>query len=209
MFDSCCPRGTYFIYTPTYSRIVKCRVCNPHHLPSGIIRAHAIKFLQHVAPGTFEWSTSRNGTEPRDGFILFLILMPSHPPVCFIQYSRTFVHAFPSLSLATNFHISSYHKRLRFSRGFKIQLCISSSEFSMLAYFPSTYLRLACERTQLPLRHFFRHFLPPAHDSFNLFSSRVFLPTVARDHANGPTNGPSRERPFWAHVIPKMVDPFA
>jgi hypothetical protein len=27
VFDSCCPRGTYFIYTPTYSRILKCRVC--------------------------------------------------------------------------------------------------------------------------------------------------------------------------------------
>jgi len=101
----------------------------------------------HVAPGTFEWSTSRNGTGPHDGFISFLILMPSHPPVCFIQYSRTFVHAFPSLSLATNFHISLYHERLSFSRGFKIQLCISSSEFSMLAYFPSTYLRFACENT--------------------------------------------------------------
>ena len=25
----CCPRGTYFIYTLTYSRILKCRVCNP------------------------------------------------------------------------------------------------------------------------------------------------------------------------------------
>ena len=48
VFDSCCPRGTYFIYTPTYSRILKCRVCNPLHLPSGIIRAHAIKFLQHI-----------------------------------------------------------------------------------------------------------------------------------------------------------------
>jgi hypothetical protein len=29
VLGSCYPRGTYFIYTLTYSRIAKCRVCNP------------------------------------------------------------------------------------------------------------------------------------------------------------------------------------
>jgi len=47
--------GTYFIYTPTYNRMVKCRVCNP--VPSTIRkhRAHAIKFLH---------GSARDATEP-------------------------------------------------------------------------------------------------------------------------------------------------
>ena len=53
--DSCCPRGTHFIYTPTYSRMVKCRVCNPVSSTIRKHRAHEIKFLH---------GSARDATEP-------------------------------------------------------------------------------------------------------------------------------------------------
>jgi hypothetical protein len=44
VLDSCCPRGTYFIYAPTYGWIAERRVCNLVSSTTRNHQAHTIKF---------------------------------------------------------------------------------------------------------------------------------------------------------------------
>jgi len=56
-----------------------------------------------AAPSTFEWSTSRNGTGPCDGFISFLILMPSHPQSASFNIHEQLHMHLSSLALASRY----------------------------------------------------------------------------------------------------------